>query len=90
VTIRIAVDIDLFNYASDDKSAAKDSQELAKASNADPLLITRILRHLGAMRIIREVGEDKYVHTRFSRKFLEEPFRDTIEFILRLSQSHDE
>ncbi|KAK8004910.1 demethylsterigmatocystin 6-O-methyltransferase [Apiospora arundinis] len=41
-------------------------KELAGALHVDPVLLSRLLRHLGAMGYLSEVGEDEYKPTSFS------------------------
>ncbi|KAJ3520700.1 hypothetical protein NM208_g13606 [Fusarium decemcellulare] len=42
------------------------SEQLAKDTVADPVLVARVLKHLAANGIIKEVGLDQYVGTPFS------------------------
>ncbi|RMJ06856.1 hypothetical protein CDV36_013536 [Fusarium kuroshium] len=44
----------------------QSSEQLAAGTTADPVLVARILKHLAANGIVKEVGMDQYVATPFS------------------------
>lgn len=53
------MNLDLFAILVND-AGSKSSEELAKITGADRLLLTRILRFLAAIYVIQEDGEDKF------------------------------
>ncbi|RAH45290.1 o-methyltransferase, partial [Aspergillus brunneoviolaceus CBS 621.78] len=63
--IEIGVDLDLFTALSrDDRS--KSAAELATATGVSQGILSRILKHLAAMGVIKETGPDEYRRTGFS------------------------
>ncbi|KAK2128743.1 S-adenosyl-L-methionine-dependent methyltransferase [Fusarium oxysporum II5] len=44
----------------------QSSEQLTAGTKADPVLVARALKHLGANGIIKEVGQDSYIETPFS------------------------
>ncbi|RAK74626.1 o-methyltransferase [Aspergillus fijiensis CBS 313.89] len=63
--IEIGVDLDLFTALSrDDRS--KSAAELATATGVSQVMLSRILKHLAAMGVIKETGPDEYRRTGFS------------------------
>ncbi|KAI1498146.1 hypothetical protein F5X99DRAFT_394700 [Biscogniauxia marginata] len=66
--LQICVDLRLWEAWTAAGSSAKTVDELSKATKpeADPKLIRRLLRLLGSVNVIQEVGEDTYTSTPFS------------------------
>ncbi|RAH68369.1 o-methyltransferase [Aspergillus aculeatinus CBS 121060] len=63
--IEIGVDLDLFTALSrDDRS--KSAAELATATGVSRVMLSRILKHLAAMGVIKESGPNEYRRTGFS------------------------
>jgi len=46
---------------------AQSVKELADGIGADPVLVSRLLRHLGAMGYLIETGEDEYRPTNYTK-----------------------
>ncbi|PYI09277.1 o-methyltransferase [Aspergillus sclerotiicarbonarius CBS 121057] len=63
--IETGVDLGLFTVLSQD-DRPKSATHLAAATNADPTMLARILKHLAAMGVITEAGPDEYRRTGFS------------------------
>jgi DNA-binding IclR family transcriptional regulator len=42
-------------------------QELADGIGADPVLLARLMRHLGAMGYLKETGENEYQPTNYTK-----------------------
>lgn len=63
--IETCVDLGVFPILAQDDTP-KTAEELAKATNAEPLVLSRLLKHLGTMGVIAEVGEDTYRRNGFS------------------------
>ncbi|KAL3959864.1 hypothetical protein ACCO45_004981 [Purpureocillium lilacinum] len=62
--LRVAFELGLLRNLD---SEPQTSQQVATGTVADPVLVARILKHLAANGIVKEVGKDVYVSTRFSR-----------------------
>lgn len=77
---KIAVDLNLFEMLKDKKDAGITTAELAKASNANLTLISRTMKHLAAMNVVREIGPDHYLATPFSVALTEPKYRDGITY----------
>lgn len=58
--------LDLFTILVND-AGSKSSEELAKITGADRLLLIRLLRFLAAIYVIQEDGEDKYSANKISK-----------------------
>ncbi|KAL5046572.1 hypothetical protein BDW71DRAFT_197504 [Aspergillus fruticulosus] len=54
----------------------KTAAELAKATNADFLLLSRLLKHLSTMGVIAEAGEDTYRRNGFSTSLSNKRYSD--------------
>ncbi|KAL4804193.1 S-adenosyl-L-methionine-dependent methyltransferase [Aspergillus unguis] len=73
--LEFAVQIDLFNAlgTGDD---SKTVTQLAKATNTEPALLGRMMKHLAAMGVITETGLDEYTTTGFSKVLTGEKYSD--------------
>lgn len=60
------MEFDLFSHLVQ-KGGPVSVEELAKPIQADPALLGRLLRHVAAMGYIKEVGEDAYEATNFTK-----------------------
>ncbi|KAI1214680.1 S-adenosyl-L-methionine-dependent methyltransferase [Annulohypoxylon truncatum] len=65
--LTVGVDMGLFNIMAEDGGKSKKSADLAKAVGADPTLVARLLRHLGAMGYVEETDVDEYKPTNFTK-----------------------
>ncbi|KAI0835340.1 S-adenosyl-L-methionine-dependent methyltransferase [Hypoxylon sp. FL0890] len=65
--ITTLVDLGLFDVMAEDGGKPKKVADLAKAVGADPALIARLLRHLGAMGYVEETDVDEYKPTNFTK-----------------------
>ncbi|KAI1103266.1 S-adenosyl-L-methionine-dependent methyltransferase [Jackrogersella minutella] len=61
------IDLGLFEVLARDGGKSKKSTDLAKTVGADPTLIVRLLRHLGAMGYVEETDVAEYKPTNFTR-----------------------
>ncbi|KAF7371025.1 putative O-methyltransferase [Mycena sanguinolenta] len=75
---RIAVELKLFEYLKESGPEGISSQDLATRAGAHEVLISRIMKHLAAMKIIREKSPDIYVSSSFSEALTEPKHRDGI------------
>ena len=55
---RVAIDLNLYERLVE--KSPQTSFELAEATHGEPLLLSRLLRCLGAMGFIKEIGEDTF------------------------------
>lgn len=75
-SVEVAVDLGLWHLlAKDDKPKTVD--ELAQATGAEPLLLSRILKHLCAMGTIIETGPNEYRRTGFAITMTMKRFADS-------------
>ncbi|KAJ8125214.1 hypothetical protein O1611_g8424 [Lasiodiplodia mahajangana] len=77
---RIAVDLDIFSHLKQSGGSGITSEELAAKCNADVVLISRIMRHLLAMNVVRGNGEDSYSSTPLTEALAETRYRNGIIF----------
>ncbi|KAI8957645.1 putative O-methyltransferase [Daldinia sp. FL1419] len=75
---RIAVDLGLFESLQESGISGTSGKGLAAKTGGDETLIARTLKHLAAMNIIAETGEDKYIGTPLSNALTEPKYRDGI------------
>lgn len=80
--IETGVDINLFHQLSrDDK--ARSSTELAHDTGVDPVLLSRLLKHLAATGVIHEAGPDQYSRTGFTMAMCLEKYSDAFPLMTR-------
>ena len=65
VAIKLCSDLDIFSQLERD-GPGKSSNELAKATGAEPLLLGRLLRLLGSCHVVTEVDTDRFAANHFS------------------------
>ncbi|GAM39457.1 hypothetical protein TCE0_034r11023 [Talaromyces pinophilus] len=73
--IELGVNLGLFKVLSKDDKP-KTAVELAEATGAEPVFLSRILKHLGAMGAIYEVGPDTYQPTNFAKTLTIQKYGD--------------
>ncbi|KAL4813490.1 S-adenosyl-L-methionine-dependent methyltransferase [Aspergillus spinulosporus] len=73
--IETCVDLGVFALLSKDDTP-KTVTELAEATHADPLLLSRLLKHLSTMGVIAEAGEDTYCRNGFSTSLSNKRYSD--------------
>ncbi|KAL2827290.1 S-adenosyl-L-methionine-dependent methyltransferase [Aspergillus pseudoustus] len=73
--IETCVDLGVFPVLSKDDTP-KTATELAEATNADPAMLARLLKHLGAMGVIKETGPDTYRRNGFSTSLSAKRYSD--------------
>ncbi|KAF3927869.1 hypothetical protein ABW20_dc0104447 [Dactylellina cionopaga] len=59
-TIRVCVDLKLFEKMQEGGGSAKTVEQLAEMTGADPKLLERFLKHLAAADIVQETNTDEY------------------------------
>ncbi|CAF9940602.1 MAG: hypothetical protein ALECFALPRED_008770 [Alectoria fallacina] len=74
--IRTGVEMNLFEKLADDGGAVNSNGQLASMTNSDTVLLSRILKHLAAARVIQEVDADTYAPTALSNALIEPKYRD--------------
>ncbi|MCJ1390190.1 hypothetical protein MMC18_003048 [Xylographa bjoerkii] len=67
----IARDLKLFARLDEDRGSDKTASQLAEMTGADPVLLSRLLKHMTAMRMIKEAGPDIYGSTRLSKALVD-------------------
>ncbi|KAL5359718.1 S-adenosyl-L-methionine-dependent methyltransferase [Aspergillus floccosus] len=73
--IETAIDLGIFRLLAESTQPVSASQ-LARHSNTDPVMLSRILKHLGATGVITETGPDEYRGTNFSHTLSVEKYAD--------------
>jgi hypothetical protein len=81
--LRMAVEVNLLQAMADlPETGAKVADIAAKCDKQpDAVLIARMLRGLAAMGSVREVAEDTYAPTTFTKAIVDPAYQDTIQFI---------
>jgi len=74
--LKIAYDVDLFEAF--DPNEPTTLQRLSDTTKVDPVLLSRILKHLAAMGYIHENEVDTYSLTSYSKTMTVQPFKDNI------------
>ncbi|KAF2155442.1 S-adenosyl-L-methionine-dependent methyltransferase [Myriangium duriaei CBS 260.36] len=72
--VRIAVDLKIFETLKAAQGSPVSVEDLAKPSNADPVFLHRMLRHLAAMEIIAEASVGHFHSTSFSDSLTESKY----------------
>ncbi|KKK23147.1 hypothetical protein AOCH_002289 [Aspergillus ochraceoroseus] len=80
-SIYTAISLGLFPLLSRDGDSPKTVSQLGAWSGADPVLLSRILRHLAAMGTIQETGLDEYQHTNLSRSLATDKYGSGFSWI---------
>lgn len=80
MAIRLALDLKFFETLAADGGSAKSVAELCKSTDADPVLVARLTRHLAACRVIREVGADTYAPTTISNALALPQYAGAVRF----------
>ncbi|KAK2035863.1 S-adenosyl-L-methionine-dependent methyltransferase [Colletotrichum somersetense] len=65
--LNFGVDAGLWNVMAENGDRPQKVGELAASLGVDPVLLGRLMRHLGAMGYIKETGLDEYQPTNFSK-----------------------
>ncbi|KAL2797363.1 S-adenosyl-L-methionine-dependent methyltransferase [Aspergillus keveii] len=73
--IETCVDLGVFPVLSKDDTP-KTATELAEATNADPAMLARLLKHLAAMGVIKETDPDTYRRNGFSTSLSAKRYSD--------------
>ncbi|KAK7734904.1 hypothetical protein SLS53_007681 [Cytospora paraplurivora] len=77
--VRCAISLQLFDLVPADEGKAISTKELASGSEADPLLVERLMRVLASCGVFDQVDEDLYVHNHLSRCFINKNNRDQFQ-----------
>ena len=78
---RLALDLKLFDTLAADNGRPKSVTELAAPADASPKLVTRVLRHLTATKMVYQTGDEEYASNKVSR-YLEHPkYREGIRYV---------
>lgn len=80
MSVRIAVNLNLFDVLAQDGSAPKTVKHLAAAVGTDETLLGRILKNTAASDLIRETTPGTYEHTSLSTSLLNLSYRDGFFF----------
>ncbi|KAL9073789.1 MAG: hypothetical protein Q9157_004614 [Trypethelium eluteriae] len=65
--LRVAIDTGVFDHLVEGEGSPRHSSELAALSRADPVLLSRMLKHLAAMQLIGETSEGLYYPNHLTR-----------------------
>ncbi|KAI9666748.1 MAG: hypothetical protein M1831_001523 [Alyxoria varia] len=80
-TLQIASDLDLFKKWIDSGKEVQTHTQLAQLVNVEPAFLTRILKHLASMRVLKEPEPDTYKQTAYSQFFANARTRGGWEFV---------
>lgn len=80
-TCKLAVDLKLFDMLAGNDNKPLSVEELAERSGADVRLISRSMKHLAAMNIVRETGVDQYIATPLTKAFTKPEYRDGLIYL---------
>ncbi|KAI1147630.1 putative hydroxyindole O-methyltransferase [Nemania diffusa] len=72
--------LDIFNHSKQNSSIGIITKVLAEKCNANETLVSRVMRHLVAMNVVGENGEDTYYSNPLAEAFAEAGYRDGIIF----------
>lgn len=64
---RVASDLKLFEILSQKEGSTVSTKQLAETTNADQVLLGRILRYLASVGMVEEVGEDEWTATNITK-----------------------
>ncbi|PLN79648.1 S-adenosyl-L-methionine-dependent methyltransferase [Aspergillus taichungensis] len=78
--IETCINLNIFAFISWN-NRSRSVADLAEATGADPEVLGRLLKHLGAVGVIIETGFDEYRGTRFSSTLAMPRYRDTFPCI---------
>ncbi|KAL2076176.1 hypothetical protein VTL71DRAFT_1119 [Oculimacula yallundae] len=81
-SVRVGLDLKLFEALEKDRDSPKSSTQLAELTGSDPVLLSRILKHLSTMEFIVEVSSDKYRNSRLSSSLVDPLYRGGFAFCL--------
>ncbi|KAL9612354.1 MAG: hypothetical protein Q9167_003041 [Letrouitia subvulpina] len=84
--LRVAGDIDLFRKLTENHGKAKTSSELASLTGTDLSWLSRMLKHLAAMRVLKEVDSETYAPTPLVETLAVEKYHDTMFFVYDVAQ----
>ncbi|KAL8805076.1 MAG: hypothetical protein Q9182_002166 [Xanthomendoza sp. 2 TL-2023] len=78
VALRTAIDLKLFEKLVEPDESPKSITELAKVTGANPDLLARILKHLGAMNVLNEPEPGVFSTTELAKALVIPEYRDSI------------
>ncbi|KAL8819275.1 MAG: hypothetical protein Q9223_002264, partial [Gallowayella weberi] len=78
VALKIAIDLKIFENLVEPDESPKNIAELAKVTGADPNLLARILKHLGAMNVLNEPEPGVFGTTQLAKALVLPEYRDSI------------
>ncbi|KAL8649517.1 MAG: hypothetical protein Q9226_005550 [Calogaya cf. arnoldii] len=76
--LRISIDLKLFDVLVESEKSPKSIAELARATHSDPQLLARILKHLGAMKVLTEPEPGVFGTTQLAEALVIPEYRDSI------------
>ncbi|EPS37811.1 hypothetical protein H072_8449 [Dactylellina haptotyla CBS 200.50] len=77
-TVRVCVDLKLFEKLQEDGGSAKNAEQLAKMTGSDPRLLERFLKQLAAADIVKETNADEYAPNAISTLLASPPAQGVI------------
>lgn len=80
MSVRIAVNLNLFNVLGQDGGTPQTVKQLANAVGTDETLLGRILKNMAASDLIHETTPGTYEHTPLSTSLLNVSHRDGFFF----------
>lgn len=79
--LRLAGDIDLFRKLTENDGKAKTSSELSSLTGTDLSFLRRVLKHLAAMSVLKEVDSETYAPTPLVETLAIKKYYDIIFFV---------
>lgn len=77
---RMALDLQLFETLAADGGRPKTVTELAAVKDASPKLVRRLIRHLAAMKMVDQTGDDEYASNRVSKPLAVAKYREGFRY----------
>ena len=74
----MALDLKFFDTLTADNGRPRSVAELATPSGASPKLVSRLIRHLAAMKMVKQTAEDEYAQNRIAKYFEQAKYREGI------------
>ena len=77
----VAIDLKIFAMLAKKEGRPVTIADMARPSGADPELVSRFMKHLAAMNIVREAGADQYCATNISDALAQPALGDGLRFL---------
>ncbi|KAL3426112.1 catechol o-methyltransferase [Phlyctema vagabunda] len=74
--MKVAIDLQLFSKMAENGEEPKSTVDLAIATKSDPVLLTRLLKHMAATEVVRETSANHFILTPLSKALIEPKYSD--------------